>query len=74
MSEAGGVGSQWNGEAPTGKSVSVSCRACVRAGEAKLRVNLLYLDRNKSESPLPQPARARTWGDWNRGCPAGGRI
>ena len=36
---------------PTGKSVSVSCRACVRAGEAKLRVNLLLLDRSKTESP-----------------------
>ena len=33
MSEVGGVRSQWNGDPPTGKSVSVSCscRACVRS-------------------------------------------
>ena len=57
--EVGGVRSQWNGDPPTGKSVSVSCRACVRAGEAKLRVNLVLLDRSQSESPYARPAVAR---------------
>ena len=67
--------SQWNGDPPTGKSVSVSCRACVRAGEAKLRVNLVLLGRRKTESPWTVrrwPAVSRCPGQVSTGDRAAG--
>ena len=64
-----GVKSKWNGEPPTGKSVSVSVRV-VRAGEAKLRgrargMTPLWTGWVGAVDPAPPPV-VRRW----CGCPA----
>ena len=54
MSEVGGSDRSGTETPPPGNRFRFRVvRACVRAGEAKLRVNLLLLDRSKTESPLP---------------------